>query len=230
MATTAQVLKSGIKAKLIPFFKTLVIYFVLFVPVDRPSVFAAAVKAAPIVSLGAFVLMHGMSLGHDHWYSRHILAGLAFSVLGDVLLIWEEWFLHGLVAFLCAQMFYIRAFGFRPINWSAALVVYSILLAGLWFILPSADRPMQIGITVYGFTLMTMVWRAVSGVRLSPLTPWSKLCSCAGGLLFAFSDTCIGLNAFYAPVPYSQAVIMSTYYVAQLGISLSVVDAKARRD
>ena len=51
--------------KLVPFFKTIAIYFVLFIPTDQPSIFAAVIKCLPIVSLIAFVLLHGMSLGDE---------------------------------------------------------------------------------------------------------------------------------------------------------------------
>lgn len=51
--------------KLVPFFKTVAIYFVLFIPVERPSCFAMAIKCLPIVSLIVFVLLHGMSLGDE---------------------------------------------------------------------------------------------------------------------------------------------------------------------
>lgn len=73
---------------------------------------------------------------------------------------------------------------------------------------------------------MFMVWRAVARVQLfEDLWTWTKLCSCGGGILFAISDLIIGLNMFHAPVPHSQMLIMVTYYAAQLGIALSVVDS-----
>jgi hypothetical protein len=51
--------------KLVPFFKTVAIYFVLFIPVERPSLFSMLIKCLPIVSLIVFVLLHGMSLGNE---------------------------------------------------------------------------------------------------------------------------------------------------------------------
>ncbi|KAK4021398.1 hypothetical protein OUZ56_003315 [Daphnia magna] len=51
--------------KLVPFFKTLAIYFVVFFPEDNPSLFAMFLKCLPILSLLLFVLMHGMSLGNE---------------------------------------------------------------------------------------------------------------------------------------------------------------------
>lgn len=59
-------LKSGIGPKLVPFFKTVAIYFVIFIPVDQPSFFSALLKALPVLSLIAFVLLHGMSFGDEY--------------------------------------------------------------------------------------------------------------------------------------------------------------------
>lgn len=47
--------------KLVPFLKTLGIYFVMFIPVDRPSAFAMLIKCLPVASLALFVLLHGIS-------------------------------------------------------------------------------------------------------------------------------------------------------------------------
>ncbi|XP_068206121.1 lysoplasmalogenase TMEM86A-like [Palaemon carinicauda] len=227
MATPKQVLKS-IGPKLVPFFKTVAIYFVLFIPVEQPSIFAMVIKCLPILSLIAFVLLHGMSLGEEYAYSRRILLGLICSVFGDALLIWDELFIHGLSAFLIAQCFYVSAFGFRPFNIYAATVVYSAMTIGLYLLMPGTSGVISFGMPIYTFLLMTMVWRAVARVQLfEELWTWTKLCSCMGGILFAVSDGCIGFNEFYGRVPHSQAIIMVTYYAAQLGISLSVVDSKA---
>lgn len=228
MTSPTQVLKSGIGPKLVPFFKTVAIYFVVLIPVEQPSVFGALLKVLPVLSLVAFVLLHGMSFGDEYFYSRRILLGLLFSVVGDVLLVWESFFIHGLAVFLLAQICYISAFGFKPLNLQAAAVIYSATTVGLAILVPNTDAPLRLGVFIYTVMLMTMVWRAVSRVRLfEELWTWTKLCSCAGGILFAFSDACIGFNHFYSPIPHAQVVIMTTYYAAQLGISLSVVDCKA---
>lgn len=63
-----------------------------------------AVKCLPILSLALFVLLHGVSHPQQHKFSRRILAGLLFSCVGDALLIWPEYFLHGMAAFGVAQV------------------------------------------------------------------------------------------------------------------------------
>lgn len=227
MATPKQVVKS-VGPKLVPFFKAVAIYFVLFIPSEQPSLLAMVIKCLPIISLIAFVLLHGMSLGEEYAYSRRILLGLVFSCIGDALLVWEELFVHGLVSFLIAQILYISAFGFAPFNVYVAAAVYSAMGIGIGVLLPGTSGGLSVGMPIYTFFLMTMVWRAVARVQLfEELWTWTKLCSCVGGLLFAASDAIIGVNAFLFRVPNSQALIMVTYYAAQLGISLSVVDSKA---
>ena len=46
-----------------------------------------------------------------------------------------------------------------------------------------------IAIGVYVTLISTMVWRAIARVQLfDDLWTWTKLCSCAGAVVFALSD------------------------------------------
>ena len=47
-----------------------------------------------------------------------------------------------------------------------------------------------------------------------------------GAVFFVTSDFIICYDKFIGPLPYSQPLIMSTYYAAQMGITLSVVDSQ----
>ncbi|XP_035708406.1 lysoplasmalogenase-like protein TMEM86A isoform X1 [Folsomia candida] len=213
--------------KLVPFLKTLALYFLLFLPEDRPSWGATAVKCLPILSLALFVLLHGVSHPQQHKFSRRILAGLLFSCVGDALLIWPEYFLHGMAAFGVAQIFYIRAFGFQPLNAKLGAFIYVLSSTVLILIGPhvlSESWPVAGGVFLYSSLLLTMVWRATSrlGATLSS-ERWSSLCGVAGGLLFLISDSVLSLNRFYTNIPHHQGVIMTTYYAAQLAIALSIL-------
>nr|CAD7439305.1 unnamed protein product [Timema bartmani] len=234
--------------KLVPFFKTLAIYFVLFIPVERPSWFAMCIKCLPIVSLIVFVLLHGMSLGNEcvllkhiadpfyeessliyrYAFSRRILTGLVFSCVGDALLVWPHYFLHGMAAFGGAHIMYIAAFGFKPLNIALGVLLFNFCGVAVSALMRRLSGVLLVGIPVYSILLITMTWRAIARVQLfEELWTWTKLCSCAGGIIFAISDALIGFNHFHHPIPHSQALIMVTYYAAQLGIALSVVDSKA---
>ncbi|VEN56784.1 unnamed protein product [Callosobruchus maculatus] len=110
--------------KLVPFFKTVAIYFVIFIPQDKPSIFSTILKCLPILSLMLFVLLHGMSLGEEYKYSRRILSGLIFCCIGDALLVWNQYFDIGMFAFIIGHIYYILAFGFKPLNLSLGLALY----------------------------------------------------------------------------------------------------------
>lgn len=227
MTSPKQVLKS-IGPKLVPFFKTLAVYFVVFIPAENPSLLALLLKCLPVVSLLIFVLLHGMSLGNEYTYSRRILIGLMFSCVGDGLLVWKELFLHGMFAFGIGHLFFISAFGFKPVKVFLGIPLYIASALGLNMWLPQQALIYRICVPIYTILLITMAWRAAARVRFfEDLWTWTKLCSCVGALLFVISDSLIGFHLFYSPIPYSQVLIMSTYYAAQLGIALSVVDSKA---
>ncbi|PSN58441.1 hypothetical protein C0J52_02788 [Blattella germanica] len=88
------------------------------------------IKCLPIVSLVVFVLLHGMSLGDEYTFSRRILTGLLFSCLGDALLVWPHYFLHGMAAFGVAQVMYTAAFGFKPLNATLGAALYLLCATG----------------------------------------------------------------------------------------------------
>ncbi|KDR13993.1 hypothetical protein L798_12166, partial [Zootermopsis nevadensis] len=191
--------------KLVPFFKTVAIYFVLLIPEERPSLFAMLIKCLPIISLIVFVLLHGMSLGDEYTFSRRILTGLLFSCLGDALLIWPHYFMHGMAAFGVAQIMYTAAFGFKPLNATLGAALYAFGATASMLLMPGLHGILAAGVPVYGVLLMTMIWRATARVQFfQELWTWTKLCSCAGGIVFAVSDILIGFHRFHRPIPHAQ--------------------------
>lgn len=231
--TSPTVVIKNIGPKLVPFFKTVAIYLVL---ADResPSWLTCVLKCLPIIWLCIFVVMHGISLGDKHMYSRRILFGLILSCLGDAILVWPKYFLWGMFAFGMAHIVYISAFGFHPINLYAGVVCGVVGALVHYLMYPGLQGTIfSITVPVYNIVLLMMVWRAVARVQLfGDLWTWTKLCSCFGGILFAISDTVLGLREFgiisnIIDPRHCQLLVMLTYYAAQFGISLSVVDSKA---
>ncbi|XP_018326371.1 lysoplasmalogenase-like protein TMEM86A [Agrilus planipennis] len=99
------------------------------------------------------------------------------------------------------------------------------------YIMPDLHGIFIPGIIIYSYILTTMVWRAIARVQFfEDLWTWSKLCTCAGGISFAISDFLIGVDHFKYNIEYAQVLIMATYYAAQVGIALSVVDYTTRCD
>ncbi|KAI4495570.1 hypothetical protein M0802_008582 [Mischocyttarus mexicanus] len=224
MSSPTQVIKS-VGPKLVPFFKSVSVYFVLLA--QQPSLLTACFKCLPIISLIVFVLLHGISLSKEYTFSRRILTGLVFSCLGDALLVWPNCFTAGMCMFAIAQIMYIYAFGFKPINLLLGAIMYSFCSLVICLLMPGLSGILVIGVPIYTLLLTTMAWRAIARVQFfEELWTWTKLCSCVGSICFLISDTLLGFHYFRSPLPYSQVSIMLTYYTAQLGIALSAVDSK----
>lgn len=212
--------------KLIPFFKTFCIYFILWLPeAENPSILAAVIKILPILCLCGFVIMQGVSLSANHDYNRRILLGLIFSLFGDIFIVWEHsHFNFGVVSFGVAHLLYATAFGFEPINLIVflALLIPSVHTYCLY--LPNLEGFLIGAIGGYMLMITIMIWRAITGLQVSlrgQTWQWTKLSSCIGAVSFGISDLILGVDKFYLPIPFARVIVMITYYGAQLGIALS---------
>lgn len=191
------------------------------------SIFCCIAKILPIISLILFVFLHGMNLTEYYRYSRRILIGLIFSLVGDILLVWHDYFEIGLLMFAVAQVCYARAFGWKPFNPYALAVFASVGACVFGILSPGLKGILSYLVAIYIGLICIMGWRAVARVRFfDDLVTWTKLCGCVGSMLFIISDVTIAVNKFVMPVPFHHQIIMLTYYAAQLGITLSVVDSQ----
>jgi len=147
---------------------------------------------------------------------RWVLAGLVFSLGGDVALLWpQQGFLPGLVSFLLAHLAYLVAFTrvYRLAAWPMAFVAYA-LVAGfiLWRLWPGVPAALQIPVVAYVLCLAAMaaqaavLWRrgADRGALLA-----------LGGALFVASDALLATNKFAGPLPLASLWILGTYWSAQ---------------
>jgi uncharacterized membrane protein YhhN len=157
------------------------------------------------------------------FYQSMIVAGLSFSLVGDIfLMLPRDRFIRGLVSFLCALLCYIAAFNqgdVRP--------------ASLWYLVPPGLyavfmmrvllphlKSLKMPVLVYMLVITLMGWQA--------LARWMHNGSAGGGLalagalLFMASDSMLALNRFRTSFKSAQFFIMTTYYLAQTLIALSV--------
>uniref|UniRef100_H3AK95 lysoplasmalogenase n=1 Tax=Latimeria chalumnae TaxID=7897 RepID=H3AK95_LATCH len=219
--------------KLVPFFKATCVYFVLWLPTSSPSWFSALIKCLPIFSLWVFLLAHGLNFLVARSSARKIFAGLIFSALGDAFLIWQEqgYFSHGLLMFAITHILYSSAFGMKPLNLRAGFVIFLISSFCYSLLYSYLSGPFTYLVGVYIIIIGFMGWRAIAGVQLfNDLWTWTKLSACIGAVLFMVSDLSIAVNKFCFPVPYSRAIIMATYYAAQMLIALSAVECRDADD
>lgn len=181
--------------KLVPFFKTCAIFFVLYG--NEPAacgIVYCILKCLPVISLILFILLDGMSLSESYYrYSRRILIGLIFSCFGDVFLVWKHKDMNfelGLLMFAVAQTEYARAFGWRPFNLYAG-GTFAILGAAVYYFLSSSlDGIMSYLVALYITLICTMAWRAVARVQIfDDFRTWCKLCGSFAAIFCLLSKT-----------------------------------------
>jgi uncharacterized membrane protein YhhN len=169
----------------------------------------------PLATLA--VIAHAWPRGRDAPVVRRwVLAGLVFSLGGDVALLWpQQGFLPGLVSFLLAHLAYLVAFTRlqRLAAWPMAFAAYAGV-AGviLWRLWPGVPAALQIPVLAYVLCLAAMaaqaavLWRrgAERGALLA-----------LGGALFVASDALLATHKFAGPLPLASLWILGTYWSAQ---------------
>jgi len=163
--------------------------------------------------------------------SNVFLAALFFCWLGDILLIFPEYFLGGLAAFLTGHIAYI--FSYRQHQWednSRELLVpqkirFSLPVAltgtGLVVVLYPVLGGLKLPVLLYAMVIVVMVMTALFRYgRTGSSSFWLVF---GGAVLFMASDSILAVNKFLAPTSYGQFWIMITYMAAQLMIVTGIV-------
>lgn len=158
---------------------------------------------------------------------KWMILALAFSWLGDVLLIFESanssFFIFGLVAFLIAHMLYIILFDQIRIKEKVKQSLFPLLpIAVYYFLLISLLQPtlgeMKKPVGIYGLIISIMLSFAIDLWRIKDRVVSFYIIS--GALLFITSDSLLAINKFYSSFQYAGILIMLTYGIAQLLITL----------
>ena len=210
--------------------------------------------AVVVLALGAIV---GAELGGDWWWLHYlckpltmvaiistvaqagaaaaryrtlVLVGMLCSLAGDVfLMLPQDLFVPGLLAFLVAHLFYIAAFfpGATPRGRLLAILGYVIVAAGsVTLLLPKVPAALQIPVVAYGFVLVVMAGLAAaraSTMRRDPALAAPTRMAALGAFLFVISDNVLAWDRFGHDVPVAMLLILATYFGAQWCIARSVV-------
>jgi uncharacterized membrane protein YhhN len=155
--------------------------------------------------------------------SRALTIALVLSFAGDVLLMKENLFVPGLIAFLLAHVFYIFAYRQHQSDETenALLGVQRIRLAfpvvlagtGLVIILFPVLGDLRIPVIIYALVLVLMALNALFRFgRTSSASFWLVF---IGAVLFMVSDSFLAINKFLMPVEHGGVLIMATYVTAQ---------------
>ena len=165
-------------------------------------VFVAA-RAYPLRAAGRFDL--------------HLLAGLAFSLAGDCFLMFQGFFIPGLLSFLIAHLFYIVLFkqaqAWFPSRRALAVtlgvgaLMYAFLFNGL-------NPVLRFAVAAYVIVIALMAAQAIG--RATVLRDKASLGVAVGAGFFMLSDALLATNKFAQPLPMAQLWVLGTYYIAQI--------------
>ena len=160
------------------------------------------------------------------------LAALAFSWLGDILLMFktEIFFMLGLSAFLLAHLFYILTFRneiqkepgktllrSKPY---AALPLLLIFAGLIIFLYPKIEPFMRLPVIVYACIITVMALAALNRwKKVNEMSFWPVM---AGALIFMISDSIIAINKFAATFVAASFFIMLLYIIAQYLIAQGI--------
>ncbi|XP_052026012.1 lysoplasmalogenase [Apodemus sylvaticus] len=194
---------------LVPFILACFLYFLLWIPVDQPSWVSALIKCQPILCLVVFL----WAVAPGGSYTWLLQGALVCSAVGDACLIWPEAFFYGVAAFSVAHLLYLWAFGLSPLRPRVLLCTSLASLTYYSFLLPHLKPNMVLPVSAYGLVLNSMLWR---GLGWGGSAGW-------GAVLFVFSDCVLAWNTFVSSLPFARLVTMSTYYAAQLLLTLSAL-------
>lgn len=156
-------------------------------------------------------------------YQAAIVTGLGLSLLGDVCLMFsgERWFVAGLASFLLAHLAYSVGFitrwqaGWAAIIWLVVCFVVGVgmgrLIASSSAVGPHAGK-LRGPVAVYVLAILTMAWLG-AGVSAP---------AGVGAALFVASDGMLAYDKFVRPFPSARLLVLTTYWLAQWLIALSV--------
>lgn len=186
-----------------------------------------------LISLIVFYVMSAKKLKKNAFF-KLILAGLIFSLGGDVLLIFQTgssgFFIGGLASFLVAHVMYIFAFTktYRRDHDIPLIKRHGWMMLGVFAYAYLFFKGLQdhlgemIGpVMIYTVAISLMLILAINRYRrVSDSSFWTIF---FGALLFVASDSLLAWNKFVDPLPLSNLSIMLTYGLAQFGICYGAI-------
>lgn len=178
----------------------------------------------PLTMLVVLALAVQPSASTEPEYRWLVVAGLLFSLLGDVLLMLpRDRFASGLAAFFVAHLVYIAAFARQTAlasapGWLLPFAASGIALYG--WLRPDVPDRLRLPVALYIAAIAVMAWQATA--RWLVVGQLGALLACLGAILFVASDSALAVDRFRRPFRAAPAVVLGTYFAAQALIALSV--------
>ncbi|XP_078285114.1 lysoplasmalogenase TMEM86A-like isoform X2 [Rhinoraja longicauda] len=218
--------------RLVPFFVTVCIYTIISSITSAPLWVKGLSKILPLICLCVYILNHGRDFISQRHRVQKLLLALLFSAAGDVLLLMNNTkiFIVGAAMFALAHCFYTWAFGFEPLNVKAGGLIGVAVVLGLTFLSTCSNIYQVLLLCLYCFLIGLMSWRANAPVLFRSHRPSPRVTGAMGAWLFMVSDFILATNLLCFTVPFQNLIVMSTYYMAQLFITLGIVKENEKID
>ena len=161
------------------------------------------------------------------------LAGLIFSLVGDVLLLLpERHFVHGLASFLVAHVCYTLGFNhpLPTLNMASILLFGAVTIAGYAMAVLIRSGLVSRGrldlfpsVALYSAAIAGMLYSAVLTLFRENWLPVNALLAAFGGLLFFSSDFMLAYNRFCHAFPNARFWVRVTYHLGQIGLAAAAL-------
>jgi len=175
-------------------------------------------KPAIVVSLIIWLALQKFELAR---LKHYLMAGLIFSLFGDILLMFTSqadlYFLLGLLAFLLAHICYILAFVrrgyFKPGHLPLGFILVSAYAIFIYWNISDGLGEVQPYVIAYMLILWLLALTAFMRKGYVPLRSYQFVL--AGALFFMLSDSLLAWDKFNESIPFGGIAIMATYGLAQ---------------
>ncbi|MCQ2139887.1 MAG: lysoplasmalogenase [Bacteroidales bacterium] len=211
---------------------TAALYFVCRYTVGQPL--EAITKLLPEIVL--MVALYYNRAAIEKKVYMPVMFALLFSMIGDTAgemkggNIGQIAFVLQIFFFLIAQILYtvsfarnIQASAFTDVK-KAVVKVLPLLVILVYLVVVGTKVFASIDSTVFiiacGVYLLALLGTGTTSVLQTRPHGWLFV---LGAMFFIFSDSIIAIGAFVKPVPNSGLIIMSTYFIAQLLLNISLI-------
>ena len=156
-------------------------------------------------------------------FKNIVIIGLVFCLLGDVFLIFDDYFIQGLGAFLICHLILIYGYStIRKFSFNLKTLIPLIAVAVFAFMmLKDHLGSLLIPVMLYMTCIMTMVWQALN------LCAWKRergfLLIAVGACLFMLSDMFLAYREFVGTFYLDDFWVYITYWPAIALIALSTL-------
>lgn len=170
----------------------------------------------------ALIILFALWFGKkNNAFFKWVIPALVFCLIGDSLLLYESYFIGGLVAFLIAHVLFaisfisLSGFKFYPITLVLLIVLGGLYYWHLYGVLDDLRWP----VLCYFLVIIFMSWQGLNlsiwkRNSLTTILLWAVL-------LFLTSDAILAWAKFKEAFPYSGAFILATYWASIFLIALA---------